>query len=293
MTPRLLPALALLVTALLLAGCARPPELIGVDNPAKPALAVAGVVPNTVFIATTRRQSDQPGALYASGRARQLGLASVVVTIPPGHAAGEVERARTLPPDPARDFAVVDPRIYDSERAFVASVDAALAARAPGDREVLLFIHGYNNTLSDSVLRIAQFVNDTGFRGVPVLFSWASAGKATHYVYDLNSALAARPLLEQTSAVLIRTKARRFNLFAHSMGAFVAMETMLQSSLRGNFASSGRLANVMLAAPDIDIDLFRAQMGQIGNAGGNGKGQNGRSIVGNQFGEQACHQIDK
>ena len=110
---------------------------------------------------------------------------------------------------------------------------------------------------------------------------------------DVTLRVAGRPLLEQASAVLIRTRARRFDLFAHSMGTFLTMETIVQSSLRGNFGSSGRLANVMLAAPDIDIDLFRAQMGQIGNAGGNGKGQNGRSIVGNQFGEQACHQIDK
>ena len=56
----------------------------------------------------------------------------------------------------------------------------------------MFFVHGYNNTTSDAVLRLAQFVEDSGFEGVPVLFDWASAGELTRYVYDLNSSLIAR-----------------------------------------------------------------------------------------------------
>ena len=105
--------------------------------------------------------------------------------------------------------------------------------------------------------------------GVPVLFSWASGGSATQYVYDLNSALAARPLLERTSAILIHTRARGFSVFAHSMGSLLTMETLLQSSLQGNLAAATRLKNVMLAAPDIDIDLFRSQLSQMKGDTGN------------------------
>ncbi|GHF73430.1 alpha/beta hydrolase [Seohaeicola zhoushanensis] len=258
-----------LAVVLLVAACSRPPDLIGIDNPEFPALKAQGVVPNTIFIATTRAASEISGTFYSAERADDLNLASVTVTVPPVHAPGKIERALRLPPDPHRDFAVVDPLMYPRDRDFVAGINQALAARAPQDRNVLVFIHGYNNTLSDSVLRVAQFVNDTGFKGVPVLFSWASAGKVTHYVYDLNSALVARPMLEKTSGLLLQTRATGFDVFAHSMGTFLTMETILRSTIRGDFGGSTRLRNVMLAAPDIDLDLFRSQLAQMRGKLGN------------------------
>ncbi|MFC4667696.1 alpha/beta hydrolase [Seohaeicola nanhaiensis] len=258
-----------LAILLLVAACSRPPDLIGIDNPQFPALKAEGVSQNTIFIATTRASSELAGTFFSDRRHAGLNLASVTVTVPPGHVPGQIERAKRLPPDPGRDFTVVGPEVYDRDSEFVTAIDAALAQRPPQDRNILVFIHGYNNTLSDSVLRIAQFVNDTGFKGVPVLFSWASAGKVTHYVYDLNSALVARPALEQTSALLIRTKASGFDVFAHSMGSFVTMETLLRASIRGELAGNNRLRNVMLAAPDIDMDLFRSQLAQMKGKLGN------------------------
>ncbi|MCB1342835.1 MAG: alpha/beta hydrolase [Pseudooceanicola sp.] len=254
---------------LLVAACSRPPDLIGIDNPEFPALKTEGVKRSTIFIATTRAASQAAGTFYSSERHAGLNLASVTVTVPPGHVPGQIERSKRLPPNPGSDFAVVDPESYGHDNEFVSAINAALAQRRPEDRNILVFIHGYNNTLSDSVLRIAQFVNDTGFKGVPVLFSWASAGKVTHYVYDLNSALVARPMLEKTSALLMRTNARGFDVFAHSMGSFVTMEALLRASIRGNLSASNRLRNVMLAAPDIDIDLFRSQLAQMKGKLGN------------------------
>ncbi len=123
--------------------------------------------------------------------------------------------------------------------------------------------------MSDSVLRVAQFVEDSHFKGVPVLFSWASAGEKTKYVYDLNSALAARPLIEEASSILVRTSAKGFDVFAHSMGTLLVMEVMVQADLQGRLGESGHLNNIMLAAPDIDLDLFRSQLSQIRNRPGN------------------------
>ena len=72
------------------------------------------------------------------------------------------------------------------------SLDLALAEKPESDREVLVFVHGYNTNFSEAVLRVTQFVNDTGFKGVPILFSWASRGNTMDYVYDINSVLQAR-----------------------------------------------------------------------------------------------------
>ena len=251
--------------------CSRPAEVVGLDNPAFPALSTPGVRAVKVFVATTRAPSAVEGRMFSSRRADRLSLGSVNVTVPPEREPGTFARTNRAPPDPRSQFAAVDPVRYPSSRAFISEIDTQLmqAAGAGTSRDILLFIHGFNTRLSDAVLRVGQFVADSGFQGVPVLFSWASAGRLTEYIYDLNSALAARPYLEQTSAILQQTKARGFDVFAHSMGSLLVMETIVQSDLRGNLARSGRLRNVILAAPDIDLDLFRSQLRQIRQDVGN------------------------
>ncbi|MBL4558392.1 MAG: alpha/beta hydrolase [Rhodobacteraceae bacterium] len=124
-------------------------------------------------------------------------------------------------------------------------------------------MHGYNNTTSDALLRMAQFVEDSGFQGVPVLFSWASAASLTRYVYDLNSALVARPKIGEISAIMARTNAEGYDVFAHSMGALLTMEAMRDQAQLGRLNNTGRLQTIILAAPDIDMDLFRSQLEQI------------------------------
>ena len=252
------PIFALL--ALVLIGCGRPPELIGIDNPTFPAESVAEVTRHRIFITTTREASEVVGAFYSAGRAPELGVASVDVTVPPNHVIGALERAKRMPPDPRTQFAIVNPVVYDGNAAFIAQINRELARRPPSERRLLLFVHGYNNTTSDAILRLTQFVQDTGFQGVPVLFAWASAARAPRYVYDLNSALVARGKVKDMSDILASTNARSVDIFAHSMGAFLTMEGLVDAQLSGYLGKRLNIDHIMLASPDIDIDLFRTQI---------------------------------
>lgn len=258
--------LVVVVAALALTGCSRPPELVGVDNPEVPAESVPDVSRHRIFITTTRAASEVQGALFSSQRQPELGLASVDVTVPPTHVVGELERPKRLPPDPRTEFAVVDPVIYGTNASFVAEVNRELAKRPPGERRILLFVHGYNNTTSDAILRLAQFVEDTEFQGVPVLFTWASAAKAPRYVYDLNSALIARVRIKDLSDVLVATRAESVNILAHSMGALLTMEGLVDAQQAGRLGTRKKIDTIMLASPDIDIDLFRTQVGLLPQA---------------------------
>ena len=246
-----------------LASCSPPPELIGIDNPKTPAVTVSQATKHTVFVATTREATEAVGAFYSASRAPELGLASVVVSVPPTHVVGKLERPKQLPPDPTKEFAVIEPTVYATENAFVASVNRELAKRPRGRRDILVFVHGYNNTTSDAILRLGQFVEDTGFQGVPVLLDWASAAKITRYVYDMNSALIARPKVQELRKVLSRTNVEGYDIFAHSMGAFLIMEAMRDQVRSGQFNRAGKLNGIVLASPDIDMDLFRSQMEEI------------------------------
>ncbi len=253
----------LLSVALLVAGCSRPPDLVGIDNPEHPAESLPDVSRHRLFIITTREASEVVGALFSAERAPELGLASVDVTIPPNHEVGKVERPRRLPPDPRKEFAVVDPAIYKGESAFLSELNKEVMKRKAGDRRILLFIHGYNTTTSDAILHLSQFVEDTGFTGVPVLFTWASAAKTPRYVYDLNSALVAREKLGEMANILAASRAEQVDILAHSMGTFLTMEGLVEAQQRGTLGTRGMINTVMLASPDIDIDLFRTQIAQL------------------------------
>lgn len=257
------PVLAVIFALSLVASCSRPPDLVGVDNPEIAVATEQAATKQTVFIATTRAASDVTGVFYSGTRAPDLGFASVVVSIPPTHVSGMIERPKKLPPDPRTEFAVIDPIVYESGPAFVAQINRALAKLPPKDRHILLFVHGYNNTISDSILRMAQFVEDTEFSGIPILFSWASAAKASHYVYDLNSVLIARPKLLELAKYLRQTNAQGFSVFAHSMGSLLMIETIVQSTLAKHKYLLDHIDNIMLAAPDIDLDLFKSQLAYL------------------------------
>jgi esterase/lipase superfamily enzyme len=253
-----LPRLVLVIV--LLVGCATPPEIVGIDNPASPVASVAETSKQRVFIASTREASEVVGALFSDLRADELGLASVDVSIPPTHAVGRIERPRSLPPDPRTEFAIVDPVVYATQAAFVAAIDAGLRPLPLDNRDALFFVHGYNTTTTEAILHVAQFAEDSGFEGASVLFTWASGGKLSRYVYDMNSALVARTHLIDAAQIVARSIARDYHIFAHSMGGLLTMEALVYAIQTDRFDRRGRLRDIVLASPDIDMDLFRAQL---------------------------------
>ena len=111
---------------------------------------------------------------------------------------------------------------------------------------------------------LTQIVHDSGYPGTPVLFSWASGAKTTDYVYDKESASAARDQLEVTLRMLAQSGARRIDIVAHSMGTWVTMETLRQLAITGDRDLGGKLGDVVLASPDIDVDVFKSQMRRYG-----------------------------
>jgi esterase/lipase superfamily enzyme len=73
-------------------------------------------------------------------------------------------------------------------------------------RQVLVFVHGYNNRFEDSVLRFAQMVHDYRAEDavVPVLFSWPSKAKFLAYGFDRESSDYSRDALEHGLSLLAK-----------------------------------------------------------------------------------------
>ncbi|KAB2859935.1 MAG: alpha/beta fold hydrolase, partial [Bauldia sp.] len=163
--------------------------------------------------------------------------------------------------DPARHFAAGEVALYPREEGFANGLRESLKRT---DGRALIFVHGYRTPFDNSVYRAAQIVHDSGYRGTPVLFSWASTGRTVDYIYDNNSATVARDGLEKTLRLLHAAGARRIDIVAHSMGNWLTMEALRQFALASDRDVSDRLGDVILASPDIDVDVFKSQLRRIG-----------------------------
>ena len=250
------------VFGLFIAGCAGPqtPELLGSTIVAAQVTKIAGNY--SIFIATTRKKSDDPNRVFDGERSATLNYARVNVTVPAIHQAGQIERrSYGKSDDPAKYFMASEVVGYDTQPKFASALSADIAAR--GGR-VMVFVHGYNTGFDDAVYRLTQIVHDSGYPGTPVLFSWASNAQTTDYVYDKESASVARDQLEATLRMLQQSGARRIDIVAHSLGTWVTMETLRELAITGDRDLGGKLGDVVLAAPDIDVDVFKSQMRRYG-----------------------------
>ncbi len=251
----------LLIASAFTAGCASRPDAVAL-------LPVADQVPGAkehqLLVATTRRRDARPGTLFSGARAEDLDFARVTMSVPPAHRQGETEAPSSPPADPALHFVAREASYLPSERAFIAALNEQLAARRPGDRKILLFVHGYNTHFAEGVLRLTQIVHDVGSPAVPVLFSWASRGRILDYVYDNNSATVARDALERTIRIAFASRAEQVNIVAHSMGNWATLEALRQIRISGDLPPASKLGAVILAAPDIDLDVFKSQMRRFG-----------------------------
>jgi Uncharacterized protein conserved in bacteria len=131
-------------------------------------------------------------------------------------------------------------------------------------RRVLVFIHGFNNRFEDAVFRFAQIVHDAGTPVVPVLFTWPSRGSILAYGYDRESNTYSRNALETTLRTLARDPAvGEISILAHSLGNWVTLEALRQMAIWDGHVPP-KIRNVLLASPDVDVDLFREAVLDMG-----------------------------
>lgn len=254
--------LRVLVLALFLAGCAgqQTHELIANPILEAPASAIAGR--HDIFVATTRAKADDYRLVFSGQRSPDISFAKVDMSVPGIHRPGSIElRKRNQPADPAKYFLANEVSAYKGAKPFANDLKADIAKR--GGR-ALIFVHGYRTQFDSAVYRLTQIAHDSGYAGTPILFSWASGGRTVDYVYDTNSATAARDALEETLRLVAASGAKRIDIIAHSMGNWVTMEALRQLAITNDQDLNGKLGDVVLASPDIDVDVFKSQMHRYG-----------------------------
>jgi len=242
-----------------LASCASTPENLFLPV----AESAPGASSVDMLVATTRRSTTNPGELYSGERGNALTFANIVVSIPPDSArqAGDVQWPTSSPGNPATDFVTTKVSRLDlkSARGWLDSHGSTTRKH-----RVLIFVHGYNNRFGDAVFRAAQLVHDSDAEVTPILFTWPSRGSVFAYGYDHESASFSRDALQQLLDMLVRDPAvREVDILAHSMGNWLVLETLRQMGIRDRHISP-KIDDVMLAAPDVDFDVFGTELADMG-----------------------------
>jgi esterase/lipase superfamily enzyme len=147
----------------------------------------------------------------------------------------------------------------------VARVDELLGEATSG-QDVLIYVHGFNQTFETAALDAAHLSDGIKFRGGTMVFSWPSKAKLLDYAYDRDSAMWSRDALETVLTGLMASPASgRIHIVAHSIGCMLAMEALRQLYARDGEAAAERIGAVVLASPDLDMDVFSSSVARIGS----------------------------
>ena len=155
------------------------------------------------------------------------------------------------------------------------------------DKEVILFVHGYNNTFDNALIRLAQAWHFSGRRGVPLVYTWPAGGSGglSGYGYDRESGeFTVLHLKAVLRAVAMCPEVKGVHIIAHSRGTDVVATALreLNAEVRGLVGRSFvaallpeaaapeaipeetkasmreilKIKTVVLAAPDLDLQVF-------------------------------------
>jgi esterase/lipase superfamily enzyme len=200
-------------------------------------------------------------ARYDNQSAESLSFGAATVSIPDRntHIKGRLERPRwyrlEFRENPDMHVVIASLERID-EVQFVARARTARESDGSND-DALLFIHGYNVGLEDSILRAAQFATDLEFPGLAIAYSWPSKNSLLGYSADANvSESSMFRLAEFIGLIRSRLGLKRLHIVAHSMGNRVLARALNQHVLTAPPDAGAALNQVVFAAPDIDPATF-------------------------------------
>ena len=118
----------------------------------------------SIFAVTNRAAADN-GDIFNGGRGGQLSFDPYAISIPPSHKPGKVEWAKGKPT--RKSICHRWPRLLFRRGGVQGGGQQRGGGQACGEREAMVFIHGYNTSYSESIYRLAQIKHDFNIRASP------------------------------------------------------------------------------------------------------------------------------
>jgi esterase/lipase superfamily enzyme len=141
---------------------------------------------------------------------------------------------------------------------FWKGVSSQLKDVRVGDRDAVIFVHGYNVSFEDAALRAAQLGTDLAVKGCMAFFSWPSRATKRGYPADEASIEASEPFITQFMVDFAQhSGASKIHIIAHSMGNRGVLRAVNRIASRAARRTGKPFDQIILAAPDVDADTFR------------------------------------
>ncbi|MBR0706268.1 alpha/beta hydrolase [Bradyrhizobium liaoningense] len=211
-----------------------------------------------VWYGTNRKPIDAkaPNRGYSNERDDTTHYGKCIVSVPKSHKIGSIGSSwwkRLLSRTDDR-LKITDVSELN-EDAFWASAREHLAKVAPGRRDVVIFVHGYNVSFSAAALRAAQVGFDLSIEGVMAFFSWPSQGILKGYISD-EATIEASEVSLADFIEKFASEGRRVHLIAHSMGNRGVLRAVnrIEGTAKRRKALFGQ---IILAAADVDAGTFK------------------------------------
>lgn len=203
----------------------------------------------------------------------------------PAYTAGSVEEIIRFPGTPLA-FSIENgvltrerpslARYQEAGRAFQELLAERLTRQ--DSQEVLLYVHGFNNTFEHGAFNLFEVWNASGRTAVPVLFSWPTGGRSVlGYLGDTQDGdFAIFHLKELIRLISATPEVDSVTILAHSRGVSLVTDALreLMIEARGSDLSmrdTYRIENLILAAPDMDLGVMEQRL--VAEAFGMGFGQ--------------------
>ncbi|MEM7475411.1 MAG: alpha/beta hydrolase [Planctomycetota bacterium] len=195
------------------------------------------------------------GPEFGSELTMQSTLGVCEVSIPRLHRRGEIERPSIFKLEfeesEERHVVLQSTKLLDQDE-FNQAIQSEMSAKG---KSLLVFVHGYNVSFEEAAHRTAQMSFDLSFPGAAAFFSWPSQDNWYQYQADRkNIELSIEPLNGFLTQLVKESKAESIHLVAHSMGNVALTGALAKMS---ESPSEPPFSQVILAAPDLDADVFR------------------------------------
>lgn len=220
---------------------------------------------------------------YGAKRAIYLSFGSVSIAPRRSSSAGKrefrVDAVSETGRFPATPYGIVatanglrrTPQAVAAHEQAVASLQADIARRlaTAGRKEVVVFVHGYNNSFDDAALATDEICRSLQNQFVCIVLTWPAGGVGGSffgYSIDRESSEFAVADFKKAVRVIAATKGvERLHLLAHSRGTDVLASVVQQLAIEAYVSRSSlwqryKIANAVFFAPDIDLDVASSKL---------------------------------
>jgi esterase/lipase superfamily enzyme len=218
-----------------------------------------------VFFATNRQQSGRlnPYFSFSGRRSGEVVYGAARVSLPTSRLVGMIPRSTEME---QRHYQRIDRSSYFVIESLTLSSGADDLLRdlsgIGGGESLLIFVHGYRQSMGSALLHSAQLAEDLRFSGPILAFCWPSGqpfsynskGVDIDFIDDLGTCL--RDICATSSY-------RRIILLAHGSGC-----QLLIPAINANLSASAmQVDEIVLASPDMQVSDFLSGLKSLSGTG--------------------------